>query len=367
MNINSERKDYMFPSVTIVILNWNGWKDTIECLESLYRITYPKYQVIIIDNGSTDNSIERITEYCRGNLQLTSRFFTYDPSWKPLEMISYSREESEKISFGESEVFQQFSHRKLVLIMNGENEGFGKGNNVGIKYAMDVLRTDYILLLNNDTVVDPAFLSQMVKVAESHPDTGIIGSKIFYYDYNGKTDVIWEEGGGITDPLSSSGYILSAPLVRSDPDNPVVELQFICGCVFLISTMVLKKLSPAGFNPAYFCYYEDADLSLKCIKLGFKCYYAPKSIVWHKWSSSAGGRYSPFCIFHEIRSRVIFIKTNGTQLKFMLFLLKSIIIDQFLFIFSIMFRIKKPSLLRNYYAGFIDGVLYRPEKNGIKS
>ena len=77
----------MFPRVSIIILNWNGWRDTIECLESLYRITYPNYDVIVVDNGSRDDSVQKIKEYCEGKIEVNSKFFKYDPSNKPTKVF----------------------------------------------------------------------------------------------------------------------------------------------------------------------------------------------------------------------------------------------------------------------------------------
>jgi len=85
----------MKPKVSIIILNWNGWKDTIECLESVYQITYPNYNVIVVDNGSEDESIEKIREYCKGKIKVESKFFEYNLGNKPIKIIEYTREEAE--------------------------------------------------------------------------------------------------------------------------------------------------------------------------------------------------------------------------------------------------------------------------------
>ena len=84
-----------YPKVSIIILNWNGWKDTVECLESLYQITYPNYDVIVVDNGSEDESIEKIKRYCKGEIKVESKFFDYLPTNKPIKIIEYTREEAE--------------------------------------------------------------------------------------------------------------------------------------------------------------------------------------------------------------------------------------------------------------------------------
>jgi len=113
--------------VSIIILNWNGWKDTIECLESLYRIIYPNYDVIVVDNGSEDNSIEKIKEYCEGKIKVESKFFEYSSENKPIRIIEYSREEAEAGGGREQEIADLPSNKKLILIKNEKNYGFAGG------------------------------------------------------------------------------------------------------------------------------------------------------------------------------------------------------------------------------------------------
>jgi len=122
----------MNPKVSIIILNWNGWKDTIECLESLYQITYPNYDVILVDNGSEDESIEKIKEYCEGKIMVESKFFKYDPSNKPIKIIEYTREEAEGGGGKEKKITNLPSDKKMILIKNEKNYGFAEGNNVGL-------------------------------------------------------------------------------------------------------------------------------------------------------------------------------------------------------------------------------------------
>ncbi|GAG66010.1 unnamed protein product, partial [marine sediment metagenome] len=121
---NNKSKD----KVSIIILNWNGWEDTIECLESLYQITYPNYNVIVVDNSSEDDSIERIKEYREGRIKVESTFFNYDPSNKPIKIIEYTREETETDGGKEREILDLPSNRKMILIKNDKNYGFAEGN-----------------------------------------------------------------------------------------------------------------------------------------------------------------------------------------------------------------------------------------------
>src|SRR4030042_5210130 len=110
----------MTPKVSIIILNWNGWRDTIECLESLYRITYLNYDVIIIDNGSTDESIKKIKEYAQGKIKVDSKFFEYSIMNKPITIIEYIPEDL-FTGDGKKEINNNQSYRKMILIKNDKN------------------------------------------------------------------------------------------------------------------------------------------------------------------------------------------------------------------------------------------------------
>ena len=103
------------PKVSIIILNWNGWEDTIECLESLYQITYPNYDVIVVDNGSEDDSIEKIKEYAEGKVRVESKFFEYDSRNKPIKIMEYTRGEAEAGGGKEKEIANLPSNRKLII------------------------------------------------------------------------------------------------------------------------------------------------------------------------------------------------------------------------------------------------------------
>ena len=168
----------MNPKVSIITLNWNGWKDTIECLESLYQITYPNYDIIVVDNGSKDESTAKLEIYCEGEIKVESKFFEYSGENKPIKIIGYTREEAEAGGGKENEVAGLPSNRKLILIKNEKNYGFAEGNNSGMRYALKALNPEYVLLLNNDTVVDKEFLGVLVKAGMSYERIGICGAKL---------------------------------------------------------------------------------------------------------------------------------------------------------------------------------------------
>jgi len=222
------------PRVSIIILNWNGLEDTIECLESLRNITYQNYEAIVVDNGSAGEDVA----------VLRLKFWEY-----------------------------------IHLIENDRNYGFCEGNNIGIRYALKN-ETDYVLLLNNDTIVAPDFLSQLLGVAESNPDIGLLGPKIYFYF---EPNRIWFAGGRI-----SFASIHSAR-GRWDIDrgqfDKIDRVDFVSGSCMLVKACVLKSVGL--LDPVYFFGLEDVDLSLRATRAGFSNVFVPSSRIWHKSGKSA--------------------------------------------------------------------------------
>jgi GT2 family glycosyltransferase len=247
----------MLPKVSIIILNWNQYQDTRECLLSLGKIDYPNYKIILVDNGSCDGSIDKIEK----------------------------------------------EFPRHVYIRNYKNLGFTGGNNVGIKRAL-AEGAEYVLLLNNDTEVKPDFLSVMVAAAEKDIRIGVVGPKIYYYD---RPDVIWFAGGKINPLTGQTGHIgiNQADNVRFDSQK---EMEFITGCVFLAKTNVLKKTGL--LDEDYFNNYEDVDLSVRIKKAGDKLLYVPQAVVFHKFAKAMGGRFSPFYIYFRVRNNLLFDLKN---------------------------------------------------------
>ncbi len=263
--------------VSIIVLNWNGWRDTIECLESLYQIDYPDYTVILVDNGSDDESLVRIREYAQGDLKVTSPFFEYNPENKPIEIIEYPGENENKTG------------RTLILIRNEINYGFAEGNNIGIRYALNYLHPDLIALLNNDTVVDPHFLTELVKPFTSFEKTGIAGPKIYSYDEPGKI----QYGGG------KINWWMGKPIHCESEKG---EVEFVTGCC-----MLLNARADPFFDRVYFAYFEDADLCMCMKRKGYTLVYTPSSLVYHKGSRSLQIG-SEFHVYHFARNRIIFMR-----------------------------------------------------------
>ena len=328
-----------YPEVAVIILNWNGWEDTIECLESLYQIDYPNYNVILVDNASEDDSIEKIREYCAGKLEIESDFFDYDKHNKPLNLVD-SNIIPDDLSPGT---------KNLFLIQNQENYGFAEGNNIGIRFSLKQFNPEYILLLNNDTVVDKNFLKELVDLGQKNEKIGIVGPKIYYYD---EPQTIWCIGGKISWKLARGIHIGNNQLDEGQYEN-IKEVEYVSGSAFLIKKEVLKKAGLMDKN--LFLYFEETDLTLRASKLGYKSFYSPKAKIWHKVSRSGGGMSKPIGLYYITRNRWLFMRRWAKKTDYIFFVIfQGFIAIPLPIILSIYYRNKK--LLFAYYNGLKKGI-----------
>jgi hypothetical protein len=269
----------MIPRVTVVVLNWNGWVDTVECLESLFGVDYPCFDVVVVDNASEDDSLLRIREYCQGGLVVDSPFFTYNPQNKPIQITELDEYQIKGNKINEKVQGPYFSSdsskilNRLILIRNRENYGFAQGNNIAMEYAMAGLDPDYILLLNNDTIVDPHFLLEMIN-AVGEERIGMVGPKLL----------------NATDPrlIDSAGHIISWGRIVDRGHGELDEGQYdqdINVIVAMAAAALYKRemlLDIGLLDSSYITLGEDADLSWRAYNNGWKAVFAPKAIVYHK-------------------------------------------------------------------------------------
>ena len=297
------------PKVAIIILNWNGLADTLECLDSLQKIVYPNYVIAVIDNGSKSNDAEIV-----------------------------------KKKFGAF----------VFVIREEKNLGFAGGCNEGIRWA---LRTgaNYILLLNNDTVVDSNFLVELVNVAQKDVQIGIVGPKILFYEQPRR---IWTVGGrvnfwtGIT-PLIGKYEIDDGRFDR------IEEVDFVSGAALLVKEETIRRIGL--LNELYFAYYEETEWCIKARKAFFKVVYVPKARVWHK--SHKGGT-SELAMYYMTRNRFIFVRRNSSGRHFIVFSLYFLATDLILQIKCKVFV--RPKLFITYLKGIRDGLYYLRTKNNAK-
>jgi GT2 family glycosyltransferase len=218
-----------YPLVYIIILNWNGLHDTIECLDSAMKLNYPHFASVVVDNGSTDGSADIISS----------------------------------------------KYPKVTVIKNSENLGYAKGNNVGIRYALEN-NADYVWILNNDTVAKQNSLLNMVTEAERDPMNGILGSKIYCL---GAANKIWFAGATIDWSRGISNHIGFNETDLGQYDY-VKEIDRVAGCSMLVSKEVCNSVGLLDEN--FFLYVEEVDWCVRARKAGFKCVFVPSSIVYHK-------------------------------------------------------------------------------------
>lgn len=323
----------MDKKISIIILNWNGWKDTLECLESVYQINYPNYNVVLVDNDSKDGSIERIHEYCDGKLKVKSAFFEYKKDNKPIKIIEYFQNNLDpQISLKDHD---NSNLNELILIKNNENLGFAEGNNIGINYALEHLKTDYIMLLNNDTVVEEDFLNELILFSEKKDEMGVVGPNVFYYNNPTTTTYI----GGHVDICH--GKITYPHLNETKKLETPEEMDYISGCSLLIKREVIERIGL--LDPDYFLYYEDTDWCLRAKKAGYRLFYVPKAKIWHKVSGSMDSSLTMF--YYGTRNQFLLIKKNCNYKWVSLLLTKFILIDFLWILYYLIIRDRKKFLL----------------------
>lgn len=268
----------------IVIVNWNGWQDTIECLESVFHLEQSPFRVIVCDNASSDGSIEKIKDWAGGNLQANSisepqlhKRLQKSPLVKPVNFIVLDN----------SQAFSNLdlSDTPLVLIRTGDNLGFAGGNNVGLRFAMAQTDLEYAWLLNNDTVVEMGALKALLDRMVDNSRIGICGSTVIYYH---EPDKVQAFGGARYFPWAGMSMHIGrfSPRLRylaSEQVEP--SLDYVMGASMLVSRHYLSEVGL--MEESYFLYCEELDWALRG-REQFELGYAPKSFVYHKSGASIG-------------------------------------------------------------------------------
>ncbi len=235
------------PAISVIILNYNGRRLLKECLDSLRAQTFRDFEVIFVDNGSTDGSAALVAA----------------------------------------------DYPEVRIVQNTENLGFGEGNNVGIRLAAG----KYTALLNNDTATHPEWLQRLFETAERSPeDVGMWASKILFYDH--------------PDIIDTAGHLMypdgqNIGRGRGEHDHGQYdreeEVFFPSGCAALYLKKMLDDIG--HFDPDFFAYADDTELGLRARLAGWKCLFVPSSVVYHKYSATSG-RYSRFKVFLVERNRI---------------------------------------------------------------
>lgn len=246
------------PRVSIIILNWNSFEVTLDCLVSLRKMDYRNFEVVLVDNGSVDSSADKLAE----------------------------------------------SAPEVRLIRNPVNLGFTGGNNVGIRNALE-RNPDYLLLLNNDTIVAPDFLTQLVQVAESDPKIGVLNPKIYYFEPSNR---LWCAGGAHK-PWWSSARMIGCNRIDDGSYGRQMEVSFVTGCALLIRAEIVRQIGL--LDEMYFLGWEDVDWTVRVMNAGYKAYYVPQSKIWHRESYDTkknGGK--KLRDYYGVRNSILFARKH---------------------------------------------------------
>ncbi len=277
------------PRTYIVILNWNGWADTVECLESVFRNDHPDFRVVVCDNDSADGSLDHIAAWAEGREPAPATTspgivaLTTPPMTKPITYAAYDRAEAEAGGKPDEDP-------PLTLIQTGANLGFAGGTNVGLRYALARGDADYVWALNNDTVIDPKALVTLIDAMERTPNAGMGGSKLIYYE---NSDTVQAWGGGHHNTwLCVGGYIGGGrPATESgDAGAVVAQMDYVAGVSMMVSRAFLEDVGLMAED--YFLYYEEIDWAFR-MKGRFNFAYAPDSVIYHKHGASIGSNMNP--------------------------------------------------------------------------
>jgi GT2 family glycosyltransferase len=245
-------------SVCVVLVNWNGTSDTLTCLESLRGLSYLNLHVIVIDNGSLEPCTSRVRE----------------------------------------------RHPDVQVIESEKNLGFTGGNNLGIRIALERC-SDYVWLLNNDTVVEPDTLTELVRAADADVALGIVGSKIYFFGTN-RID----HAGCSWDSLRGDAYHIGCREMDEGQYDEQVNVFFVTGCSFLVKSQVFRQVGL--LDEGYFMYMEDIDFCTRARRSGWEVAYVPASRLHHKGGSV--GSPNPRQHYLYARNRLRYVSKHHSSL-----------------------------------------------------
>ena len=296
------------PKVAVLILNWNKWQLTLECLESTLQNDYPNNEIVLVDNGSKDGSVEKVIAYCRGEVETDSPYFAFDRHNKPVSVrvvkVNDDYDSQEEGGFG---TIAEGDH-KITVLAASQNHGYAEGNNIGMRFISLDKATKYILFMNNDVIVERRFLSSLVSVMEASDVSVAMGSpKILYYDYHGSHETI-NNAGSFVGTRYLEGYKRGMGEIDKGQYASHDKLDWADGACFIMRTDALKKTG--GFDKAFFAYWEETDLSLRARRMGYSIVFIPESVIWHHESASIETERKAYLM---TRNRFLLIKKNGSR------------------------------------------------------
>ena len=293
------------PRVALLILNWNGWRDTVECLESVFHSRYPadRLSVVVCDNGSTDGSVEKIQRWANGAEvpQLDSpaalRPLVDPPVAKPLRSVLYTREQLSRES-------PTPAPAPLTIIANESNLGFAGGNNVGITYLVGRTEFDYVCILNNDILLHPDAITEFVKACQAIGPNGAVGGTLYEYT---AADTVQAVGGGRFRMWQG----MSMPITALPRSSAAPRVDYLSGGFVFAPRKLLEATGP--MPEEYFLYGEDVDYSFRMRDAGGTLTVSSEARGWHKGGSTVTHR-SPRHDYYVVRNGLEIVRRHAPGL-----------------------------------------------------
>lgn len=266
-------------SVIAVVVNWNGWRDTLDCIESVLDAERRPEQIVLCDNGSMDMSVELLEEaFARRGIAST----TFS---SPAQLFAAYAPES-----------------TIVIVRCGENLGYAGANNLAMRYALERCDAEFVWILNNDVIVDRAALERMLDLAGSDASIGIVGARLLRAD---APETIQAMGGGYILPVICHDTQLGMGQPSSRYDDTPIVLDHLIGACLLVRAAAIR--STGTIDASYFLYREETDWCIRMRRHGWKLVCCAAARVWHRQSRSAGFK-SPLHDYYSVRNMLRLVR-----------------------------------------------------------
>lgn len=301
------------PPVTIVLVNYNGWWDTIECLESIFKLEYSNFQVVVIDNGSSNQSLQRLCGWAEGainrwlSFKNSLRSHVLPPVAKPIPYSTFSFSDG---SFVPKSV-EMASSLTIINLGDGINRGFAFGMNVGIQFALENTTGEYFWLLNNDMVASKDSLKALASLALQEgkdKKIGIIGSKLFYYH---APESLQGVAGRYRAWLGQSLHVGASQIDMGQFDQKSFSFDYVIGAAMFVDRKFVEDVGKLSED--YFLYFEELDWAQRGKKKGWKLGFCANSKIFHKEGASTNSQRRPqvksdLADYYQIKNRFLFTK-----------------------------------------------------------
>ncbi|MBI5024581.1 MAG: glycosyltransferase family 2 protein [Candidatus Omnitrophica bacterium] len=279
--------------VSIIILNWNNWEHTIRCLATLFQSTYENYNVILVENGSRDISLQNIRKWAAGRLSAATKIFPEDPDAKPSRV--YEQKHSRIMP---NQAAGECIAKSLTIIEIDENIGFARGCNLGITYALRDKTVKYILTLNNDMEISKDCVSLLAAQADADESIGACQGKVLLSESPGFID-----GAGVNVTWYGAAFMVGHGEADHGQYNKITK---IFGAYPATALFRRKMLDDIGlFDEDFFVYYEDVDLCLRSRRSGWTTVLVPSAVTYH-FHSASYGKDSPQKLYYIFRNLLFY-------------------------------------------------------------